>query len=232
MKKPPQCHSDASRYEDPHEILRAMRAVAVPPRRHKPGQPESLINRRHRETMERYQDDTKPDDVLAISSALGFCLQKNIPIPRWLGARSLNVHLKVLTGNLPKQLGRSNGPVARRRRDNIDHARWGVVTEVRERRPDFIRQDVDLAGMKGRLAARARKEIAPTLELMGKGDLGAFECAAFILEGTPAQGGPAAMQRSFRKVEKALKSKRRFSPYCALEMDFEIRIGTWIDTIK
>jgi hypothetical protein len=83
----------------------------------------------------------------------------------------------------------------------IDFERWDAVREAREKQTEIRQQVEELATML-RPPASLLREREKMLHWVGDDWLRAYECAAMILSGTAAAGGPDAMKASYLRVNR------------------------------
>jgi hypothetical protein len=165
---------------------------------------------------------------IAVPAAMAYCAKHRLSPPRWLVIESANMLGDYLSGNLPKERGRSSGIVNRYRQDTIDRERWEAVIEVRENR-DRLREEIKkLRALPGRRARDILDECTKLLDWVGTNNDAAFECASLLLARTPAKGGPDAIRTSYRNVERNMRNPATAMRYCILDPQFLRLIGAEI----
>jgi hypothetical protein len=114
----------------------------------------------------------------ALGAAVKVCDEAKRPLPKWVcGGVLLALNGKTMnTGR-----GRTGNPDTKVKQDRIHFTRWDVVRELRDRR-----EELAPVGYK------------PTWEA-------AYENASKSLKGTEAQGEPAAIAASYKKIERIFR---------------------------
>jgi len=101
------------------------------------------------EYLKRMSDSGVP---IAVPAALHYCARHGVNAPHWLIIEAAKMVCSHLSGNVPKERGRSCGIVNRYRQDAIDYARWDAVIEVRENRVSLREGIETLRGLPGHRA--------------------------------------------------------------------------------
>ncbi len=127
--------------------------------------------------------------VIAIAAALHYCRRHRVNVPPWAVAAADELLCGLLRREKSNRRGRACGAVARHRQDMIDYARWDQVKEVRRRQIEIAEQVQELRGL-ANVAPERLEERRKMLAWAGTTLNRAFECAAMILEGSEAYGGP------------------------------------------
>jgi hypothetical protein len=127
--------------------------------------------------------------------------QNQLDVPPWLRDEAEAVLCARLSSAKRGKRGRASNPVARYRQDMIDFERWDAVREAREKQTE-IRQQVEELSAMLRPPASLLREREKMLHWVGDDWLRAYECAAMILSGTAASGGPDAMKASYLRVNR------------------------------
>jgi hypothetical protein len=162
---------------------------------------------------------------IAVPFTLYYCAKHGLNASRWLIVEAAKMLCSHLSGNVPKERGRSCGIINRYRQDAVDHARWDAVIEVRENR-DSLREEIDrLRDLPGHKARGILNERSRLLDWAGTNNDDAFECASLLLADTPAHGKPDAIKRSYLKVEKNMRNPATAMRYRILETQFLRLLG-------
>jgi hypothetical protein len=161
---------------------------------------------------------------IAAPAGMYYCAKRRWPPPYWLVAASSLVMFELLTGKNKKR-GRATGIIQSYRRDMIDYDRWSAVVEIKDKRVELAQSIRDLGQIHGLKAERLRKERERLLEWAGTSNLDAFDCALIFLDGTPSEGRPDTIKRSYEIVERNSKDPVQAKRYCQLDADFLHAVG-------
>lgn len=194
--------------------------------------PYNSLDELHETELEHHKKMIDSGVPLAVPAAMFYCARHGLNPPWWLVLESAKTHCASLLGNAPKKRGRSSGVVNRYRQDANHYARWDAVVEIRERRKSLQKEVDALRSLPGRQARNILKEYMKLLDWVGSNDLAAFECAAILLDGTRAQGGPDAVKKSYQKVERNMRNPGTAMRYYMLDPAFLRLIGAAIEPAR
>ena len=178
----------------------------------------------HERELEYLQTMFKAGSKIAAPAGMYYCAKHRWQPPYWLVAGSAVVMLELLTGKNRKR-GRATGMIQSYRRDMIDYNRWTTVVEIKDKRVELAQSIRELSQMRGPKAERLRKEREELLKWAGTNNLDAFDCALIFLEGTPSEGRPDTIKRSYEIVERNSKDPVKAKRYYQLDADFLRAVG-------
>ena len=185
--------------------------------------PYNSIDELHETELEYHRLMFEGGNPIAVPAAMHYCAKYGLNAQPWMIEGSADLMCRLLNRAMPKQRGRSAGITFRYRQHMIDYDRWSAVQEVRENR-EYLKREIDsLRNLKGVKAKAIREQLENKLKELGTGDLATFECASERLAGTPSKGGPDAIKKSYRKVEKANSNKTL--SYLILHPEFVRLVG-------
>lgn len=164
------------------------------------------------------------DVAVAVPAALDYCVRNKLDVPPWLAVVATELLCDLMKREKSTKRGRARGFVARHRQDRIDYARWDQVKVVRQKQIELHEQVAALRALPhippGMLQERQRM-----LDWVGCTLNRAYECAALLLEGSEAFGGPDAIKRSYFQVERNSHDPGQILRYHLLDPRFLSRLG-------
>jgi len=191
--------------------------------------PFDSLEQLHESTLDGLKLMFDSGTQLALTAAMDYCDRWVLPIPPWALKEAVRAQCAQLLGEVPKKRGRSNGVVTSHLRHSIDYVRWDTVTEVRANRKSLEDKFMELRELSGRAARARRAECEKLLRWAGTNDRNAFECASMMLRGSAARGGPDAVKKSFRTVERNLRDPATAMRYNILDYEFLRKIGAVVE---
>jgi hypothetical protein len=144
---------------------------------------------REREWLSNLERAWQDGSLLALRVAISSCEKNHRPLPKWVNAAAL----AVLAMSEKKRRGRLANMAVRDKQTEIHYLRHSLVRQL-----------------KPAWASKTVRKLKPEMTWED-----AREQASKILRGTPAQGSPDAMKKSYELVEKLMKQGRGWRFYLA-----------------
>jgi hypothetical protein len=146
---------------------------------------------------------------LALRAAIHYCAKYKLARPDWVTQGALAFAFR--SGNLPKKRGRSSGEIPRYREDIWKHyARWELVEEIRDAQAECQTEIEELRRLPGLKAKQLRRQLELRLKKVGTTMESAIAVASELLASTFAEGGEAAIKRSYDTVRRERENPGRF----------------------
>jgi hypothetical protein len=178
----------------------------------------------HENQLECFEMMVRSNVAVAVPAALNYCMENQLDAPPWLLAAATELLCDLLKREKSNKRGRSCGFVARHRQDMIDYARWDLVVEVRRKQDELAEAVRELREMQP-LPKTVLKEQEKLLSWAGSTLDRAFECASMLLRGSAARGGPEAIKRSYRHVQRNHRNPSERMRYHNLDPRFLSSFG-------
>lgn len=136
--------------------------------------------------------------IPALVDALLLCHKEEVPIPLWLAQGAITLIKMLFTGKTLKKRGRLGSATTRLKSYLIDYSRWDDVKSLEDRRSEMLEIIAYLSIEERNLRPQfTALELDYTLEQ---------RCAAVAeqlnLSNDPAKGGPHAILRSYKRVQR------------------------------
>jgi hypothetical protein len=167
------------------------------------GQRNSAVDEIDRKELDKFQGMAAGGVAVAVPAAVHYCLENEVPVPQWLLKASLDLLCDLLRREKSTKRGRAAGAAARYRQDMIDFMRWNEVFVLREKQQMHQQSLIDHSDMVG---SDRYAEEAARAQWLGRSLSRIFECVSEVLERTEAFGSPVSIERSYREVERNMRS--------------------------
>jgi hypothetical protein len=172
----------------------------------------------------RYLEEMTSHQEMAAAAALHYCAEHKLTAPDWAIRRGSALICNLLSHEKLDKRGRASGIVARYRQDLMDIERWDAV-EIMRREQKHVRGQVERIQEAPYCPAYLREDREKMLRWLGHDWPRAYECAAMYLRGRRAYASPAAIRRSYLKVQKHFKGNGDATRYCILDESFLRALG-------
>ncbi len=162
---------------------------------------------------------------VSLVAAMDLCAQENRCAPEWLVKEAAELLIQLLKSQKVNRRGRAGSYIAEYRRHLIDLDRWDAVVRARELR-DKASLELEIAREDPKLTSNPgfKRVVEHFRKLKRWLRYGTFQCAALMVaNGGGSRVTPAAIRRSYRRIEK--KNATDGFRSCVFERNFLDKIG-------
>lgn len=170
------------------------------------GSPKSLDEFDARELGSLKRSYSSGNEHAALDAAV-YCRQHGVQVPVWLLDALIKSDAERLLGVTHRRPGRAGNPHAQYKCDLVDFTRWDRVVSIREAQT-LIDEELAIVRALPKVRRAVLKELEKQQACLGQSRLDAFALASVELEGNPAAGGPDAIEKSYKRVQRNRQSGR------------------------